>query len=402
MKKTAAFVLLITLYSMPAAYAQTLLPATFSDNTNPTFLSFYLPAKDLREKIAITEELTDLVKCFSVDSILKKRTQRHRVIGSRIINVLGWNWRSVNMKKIKVVGTVRKIGGVADKSHFKELDVNYDLIPHTQKYIDIHWSAYEAQMKTKKAQRQRDFTKPPFIYPTPETIDNYRLHCECTPYFKDDYREQINTHLYPVYSGNSLLAHKNFMHEHPTMGMYGALVLDCNHSCHPEIHPYEWLFWLDLSPEKDNVLDKISWVFGYLRDVSQRQRNWVKKSRSGVISFPFIFKTDNKNKEIYIEHNIIDEWRPEEFKSIKGIPDEAINLDFETFVYDIGKPGNSITVRTNKKLPDAAAKLWLTELNVDEKNGYVTGYINLALSMKNIYTGRVTMSKLQLSIPNPK
>ncbi|MGE3825754.1 MAG: hypothetical protein AB7G44_16145, partial [Bacteroidia bacterium] len=226
MKKLAAFVLLTMLCTMPAVYAQTLLPATFAYNTNATFLSFYLPAKELREKITITEELTDLVQCFSVDSILKKRKQRHRVIGSRIINVLGWNWRSINMKKIKVVGTVRKTGGVAEESHFKELDINYDIIPHTQKYIDIHWSAYQAQMKIKKAARQRDFTQPPFIYPTPETIDNYRMHCECTPYFKDDYREKINTHLYPVFPGNNLLAHKNFMHEHPTMGFYGAFVLD--------------------------------------------------------------------------------------------------------------------------------------------------------------------------------
>lgn len=385
--------LLIAFWQLQIANSQTLLPATFIDNTNLTFLSFYLPAKELREKISVAEELTDLVQCFSVDSILKKRKQRHRVIGSRIINILGWNWRSVNMKKIKVVGTVRKTGGVADKSHFKELDINYDLIPHTQKYIDIHWSAYEAQMKTKKAARQRDFTKPPFIYPTPETIDNYRLHCECTPYFEEGYRDQINTHLYPVYPGNNLLTHKNFMHEHPTMGMYGALVLDCNHSCHPEIHPYEWLFWLDLSPEKDNVQDKITWIYGYLRDVSLRQRNWVQKMRSGAISFPFIFKTDNQNKEIIIEHTITQEWRPDGLKRIKGIPDGAVTLDFETVVFDVGRPGNSITIKTNKKLPTEAGKIWLSNLNVDEKNGYITGYVNLAVSIENIYTGRVSFTR---------
>ncbi len=393
MKKTAAIVLLIMLCSIPAAFTQTLLPATFIDKTNTTFLSFYLPAKELREKISVAEELTDLVQCFSVDSILKKRKQRHRVIGSRIIHVLGWNWRSINMKKIKVVGTVRKISGVAEKAHFKELDVNYDLIPHTQKYIDIFYSGYQAQMKTKRAARERDFSQPPFTYPTPETIDNYRLHCECTPYFKDDYREKINTHLFPVYSGNNLLTHKNFMHEHPTMGMYGAFVLDCNHSCHPEIHPYEWLFWLDLSPEKDNVQDKISWIFGYLRDVSQRQRNWVKNMRSGAISFPFIFKTDNKNKEIFIEHTITQEWRPDGFSRIKGIPDGAVSLDFETLVFDVGRPGNSITIKTNQKLPAEAGKFWLSNLNVDEKNGYVTGYVNLAVSIENIYTGRISFTR---------
>jgi hypothetical protein len=394
--------LLIAFCQLPIANSQTLLPATFIDKTNPIFLSFYLPAKELREKISVAEELTDLVQCFSVDSILKRRKQRHRVIGSPVIDLLGWNWRAVQRNKQKVVGTVRKIGGVAEKPHFRELDVNYDLIPHTQKYIDIYYRGYQAQMKTRKAARQRDFSQPPFTYPTPETIDNYRVHCECTPYFKEGYREKINENLYPVLSGANLTTHKNFMHEHPTMGMYGAFVLDCNHSCHPEIHPYEWLWWLDLNPEKDNVQDKISWIFGYLRDVSQRQRNWVKKPRSGAISFPFIFKIDTKNKEIFIEHTITQKWCPDGLPRIKGIPDSAVTLDFDTLVFDVGRPGNSITLKSNQKLPADAGKLWLSNLNVDEKNGYVTGYVNLALSIENVYTGRVTMSKLQLSMPNPK
>ena len=393
MKKLAAFVLLIMLCSLPAAYAQTLLPATFADKTDATILNYFLPAKELREKIIVAEELTDLVQCFSVDSILKKRKQRHRVIGSPVIDLLGWNWRAINMKKIKVVGTVRKISNVDEKPHFREHDVNYDLIPHTKKYIDIHWSAYQAQMKTRKAARQRDLTNIPFVPPTLETIDNYRLHCECTPYFKNGFREEINKHLYPVMPGPDLVTHVNFKHEHPTMGMYGAFVLDCNHSCGPEIHPYEWLFWLDLNPEKDNVTDKITWVYGYLRDVSQRQRNWVKKPRSGVISFPFIFKTDNKNKEIFIEHTITQEWRPDGFSRIKDIPEGAATLDFERLVFDIGRPGNSITVKTNQKLPAEAGKFWLSNLNVDEKNGYVTGYVNLAVSIENIYTGRISFTR---------
>ncbi len=369
-----------------------LLPATFKETTNQTLLSYFLPAKELREKLVITEELTDLVNCFSVDSMLRRRIQHHRVIGSRIISILGWNWRSINKKKIKVVGTIKNINNPDDKPHFKEQDVNYNPIPHTKKYIDIFFSAYEAQKKTKRGARLHDITKTPFIYPTDSTINEYRLHCECTPPIKK-FGSQLNEYLYPCYSGADLMVHKNFMHAHPTMGLYGAFVLDCNHSCHPEIHPYEWIYWLDLSPQKDSVQDKISWIFGYLRDVSQRQSNWVKKPRSGEISFPFVFKMDNKNKELFIEHNINDKWRHDGFKRIKGIPPDAVNLDFETLVFDIGRPGNSITIKTNKKLVDAAAKLWLSELNVDEKNGYITGNVNLALSMENIYVGRITMTK---------
>lgn len=385
-----SFVLVL---SVSAQQRTALLPSTFVNETAPVFLYHFLPPAELREKIAKTEELTDLVNCFSVDSILKRRKQRHRVFGSPIIDLLGWNWRAISRHKIKVVGTVSKINNPAEKPHFREHDVNYNLIPHTQKYMDVHWTAYQAQMKTKKAQRQKKMNKPPFVPPTTETIDEYRLHCECTPLFKNGYREKLEENLYPVFSGANLLEHKNFMHAHPTMGMYGAFVLDCNHSCHPEIHPYEWLWWLDLSPEKDKTNDRISWIFGYLRDVAQRHRNWVKKPRSGIISFPFVFKSDNKNKEIFIEHNLNDNWRPDGFSRIKGIPENAVGLDFENLVFDIGKPGNSITIRTNKKLEDAPAKLWLSELNVDEKNGYVTGYINLALSIENIYAGRISITK---------
>ncbi len=366
------------------------LSATFSE-TSKTFTRLLLEPKKLREDIATAEELTDMVKCFSVDSILQRRKQRHRVVGSWIIDIFGWNWRSINMKKIKVVGTVRDIGNPDEKPHYREHDINYNLIPHTQKYTDIFFSAYQAQMKTKRAARQKDFTKPPFIYPAPETIDKYRIHCECTP--SEKHFKELDQHLYPVFSGANLLEHKNFMHAHPTMGMYGAFVLDCNHSCHPEIHPYEWLWWLDLSPEKDHVQDRISWIFGYLRDVSQRQRNWVKGPRSGVISFPFTFRMDNMNKEIYLEHNINDKWRPDKFKKIQGIPANALSLDFTETVFGIDKPGYEIKLRTNKKLENAAAKIWLSDLNVDETNGLITGYVNLAISVENIYTGRISMTK---------
>lgn len=393
MKKNYISLLAVFCLHFFSVSAQTLLPATFINETNPVFLNFFLPPAELREKIAIAEELTDLVKCFSVDSILKMRKQRHRVIGSPFIDLLGWNWRAITRNKLKVVGTVIRISGIDEKPHFREHDVNYDLIPHTKKYIDIHWSAYQAQMKTKKAARQRDFSKPPFISPTLEIIDKYRVHCEVTPYFKNDFRQKIHDHLYPVFPNPNLLEHKNFMHAHPTMGMYGAFVLDCNHSCHPEIHPYEWLFWLDLSPEKDNNSDKFSWIYGYLRDVSQRMRNWVKKPRSGIISIPFIFKNDNKKKEIHIEHNIIDKWRSDGFHRIKGIPESAVNLDFEKMIFNIGKPENSISVVTNKKISDAAAKMWLSNLNVDEKNGYTTGYINMAMSIENVYAGRISFTK---------
>ena len=368
-----------------------LLPATFTETFNPLFLKLLSAPQKLRENIIMAEEITDLVQCFTVDSILKRKTQRHRVIGSPFIDFFGYNWRAVNGKKIKVVGTVGTANNPPEKTHYREYDINYNLFPHVQKYIDIFFSAYIAQKNTKKAQRLRDTTQVPFIYPTTETLDKYRMHCECSPSQK--HLKELNEFFYPVITGTNISMHPNFKNEHPTMGMYGAFALDCNHSCHPEIHPYEWLWWLDLNPDKDKITNKISWMVGFLRDVAQRQRAWVKKPRAGSISFPFVFRIDNKEKYIFIEHLVNDKWRFDGLKKIKGIPDSALNLDFETIAFEIGKPEYSILIKTNKKLMNAAAKFWLSGLNVDEKNGIITGFINLAMAVENVYAGRITMSK---------
>ena len=260
--------------------------------------------KFISDNDSLNEHLVDLVKVFSVDSVLPSKSQRHRVAEMGwFISMLGYKWKAFSMTKQKFVGTERdgiRVPGWPPQ--FTEYDVNFNLIAHTRKYINVVWPLYEAKCKRNRFGRIKDLNAAPCIYPeTLKNIDRYRMHCEITPPL--DYVHLLNEKFYPCYRPNSSKEHHNIGSDYTTFGMYGALVSDYNHTGGAEIHPYDWIWWYDTHPDRLNEKSQ-TWFFGFMKEGSKRFRGWYKKKhpRVGQISVPFSWKTKKEGKQTTIKN----------------------------------------------------------------------------------------------------
>jgi CpeT protein len=313
-------------------------------------------------------------------------------VGGGLIRVLGFRWKSVNQTRQKMVGWVNKhyLHGMNDEAQFTEYDINYDLIPSLDRYKDLAYYAYQEQFGMKKAKKKKEKGNVPFIYP-PDDADmtKYRFHCENTPAL--DFRTQLNTMFFPVHRNNDLSKHPNFMNPHPVMGMYGILVLDCNHGCHPEIHPYEWVWWLNLTEEKT------TWNVGFLRDVSNRFKHWSTKRRTGEINVPFTFSLDEENWSIQIDHQMFGNFSEEGFKEL-DLQGEYYAFDETSRVFELGNDlnGQSITVNSNVKIPYESLQYALRNLKLNKQEKLLTGELHLAMSINEVYTAEIITSSSKI------
>ena len=98
------------------------------------------------------------------------------------------------------------------------------------------------------------------------------------------------------------------------MGFYGAYCLDCNHNCHPEMHPYEWTWWLNL---KDGESTNKTWLIGLFHEGSNRFPKWSKNPMTGEIKIPFAFAIGQDsplNCGITIDHLVFSKFEDAEIK----------------------------------------------------------------------------------------
>ncbi|MFM1876392.1 MAG: hypothetical protein RL266_2129 [Bacteroidota bacterium] len=344
---------------------------------------------------SLNEELVDLVRAFSVDSILPSKSQRHRVgEAGWIISIFGYKWKALNMTKQKFVGTERD--GIRVPGHgprFTEYDVNFNLIPRTKKYIDLTWVGIKQQRDKNRFNRIKNFDEAPWIYPeTLENIKRYRMHCEITP--PQEYLPLLNEKFYPVMQPNSSKDHPNIGSDYTTYGLYGAFVADYNHTGHPEIHPYEWLWWYDTHPDRLNEKSQ-TWYVGYMKEASNRFRGWYKKKepRVGQVSVPFVFDLKNDTLKITLEHLLHDMFNAEWLSKLQGIPETASDLYFweKTFTFtDVGLKGKVIRYSTSNPIRREGMKTWFSDLNWDKENKLLTGYLNLGVSVENVYAAKLS------------
>lgn len=344
---------------------------------------------------SLNEELVDLVKAFSVDSILPSKSQRHRVgEAGWIISIFGYKWKALNMTKQKFVGTERD--GIRVPRHgprFTEYDVNFNLIPRTKKYIDLVWVGIEQQRDKNRFKRIKNFDEAPWIYPeTLENIKRYRMHCEITP--PQEYLPLLNEKFYPVMQPNSSREHPNIGSDQTTYGMYGAYVADYNHTGHPEIHPYEWLWWYDTHPDRLNEKSQ-TWFFGYMKEASNRFRGWYKKKepRVGQISVPFSFDLKNDTLKITLEHLVHDKFNAEGLENLQGVPENASDLYFSVkdFAFENDEMKDKvIQYTTSNPIKREGLKTWFSELNLDKEKNLLTGYLNLGVSVENLYNAKLS------------
>lgn len=328
----------------------------------------------------------DMVDAYTLDSTFTRKTERHRVFGGGIIRVLGFRWKSIDQTRKKMVGWVNKhyLHDIDYEAHFTEYDINYDLIPELDKYKDLAYDAYQAQLGMKKAKKKKQKDEEPFIYPSEDSdLTRYRFHCEVTPAV--EFRSQLNAMFYPVHRNNDLSKHPNFMNPHPVMGMYGVYVLDCNHSCHPEIHPYEWIWWLNLTEEKT------SWNVGFMRDVSNRFKHWSSAPRTGGINIPFSFSLEEKDWTIHVDHQMFGNFSEEGFNQL------SLDGDYYTFnelerEFKLEGLEATITVLSNVKIPYESAQYAIKNVKLDTNNQILSGELFLAMSINEVYTAEISTS----------
>lgn len=372
-------------------------PLTIS-STEPTSDKWLLLTKSrqyISENDSMNEHLVDLVKVFSVDSILPSKSQRHRVAEAGwIISIFGYKWKALSMTKQKFVGTERD--GIRVPSwppHFTEYDVNFNLIPHTRKYIDVLWPAYEQKCAKNRFKRIKNLDEAPCVYPkTLENISKYRLHCEITPPL--DYVFMLNSKFYPCHRPNSSKEHHNIGTDYATFGMYGAFVADYNHTGGPELHPYEWIWWYDTHPDRLEEKSQ-TWFLGFMKEGSNRFRGWYKKKepRVGQISVPFAFDLKNDTLKITLEHLVYDTFDANAIYNLKSIPENASDLNFSRRFFTFSETaasGKVIMFQTSNPIATDALKTWFSELNWDKQNDLVTGYLNLGVSVANLYNAKLS------------
>lgn len=366
---------------------QTFLP------TPDGYLNLLKPLKEIRENTVLNESIVDLASVYLTDSILPRKFERHQlpVIGG-FTRMAGFRWLSINGRKEKYVGTAKNGFRIPGGVHFTEYDVNINLVPHLKRYIDLSYAAYTRQKKIGRYKKENNhYTGPPFVYPDEETdLSVYHVHCELTP--PAPYREMIDDLFYPIIPGSSAAQHLHFGDENFTAGLYGAYVSDCNHDCHPEIHPYEWLWWLNVHPSLDEEENSKTWLLGLFREGSNRMPRWSPAPRTGEIAIPFIFPAGSKELVIELQHLVYGRFNEEGFRQLANIPADAKQFDATEEKFLLEEKNTGIVLKTNAVVKSPALKYWFSPLNYDEQRELISGQLHIAVSNDDLYTAKVKFS----------
>ncbi len=361
------------------------------NSVDPLYSSLWEKKEVIRDDFVLNEKLLDMFHVWETDSILKKKRERHRVFGAAIIPLFGFYWSPITKRKEKYVGTVKGEARVPGEERFTEYDVNFNMVPHLPRYIALAYVGHIEEKRRDRHKTEQKVNRPPFTYPnSPKDLERLHLHNECTP--SVEHRKLLDSLFYPTIRPNNLKDHPNFGEEGVTLGMYGAFVSDCNHNCHPEIHPYEWLWWMDLNPKKEHKPNEIAFYIGLLRDVSNRMRHWSSAPRTGLMSVPFSFPADANSYEISLEHLVTDIFYPEVLSEKIEAAASAYNLNFTEKVINLNGISKSITFKNEEKINHEGIKWWVSDVVLDEAQNLVTGKLNFVMSVRNLYTARVAFS----------
>ncbi len=363
--------------------------------TEKAFKNLLLSNKAIAANDTINEEILDLVNPLVLDSVLGRKKEHHQLfLVGWLIHAFGdYNWRAVSMVKDKFVGTVRS-NTRSGSEEYTEYDINYDLNFHLNKYLNKVFYSYDTQKKYHRQDFRRrhrtNYDAPPFTRDTNDIdIKKYRLHCEMTP--PAPFRVQLHYLFFPTQPDMALKDHPNFGTDHPSMGFYGASCLDCNHNCHPECHPYEWTWWLNLHASDEHA--KV-WLTGLFYEGSNRFKHWSRAPKIGKISIPFAFKINDDSKNypsINIEHLVFNKFLDRDLNKIE-VADTTFGGKLENRLIEVDDTSGAkfgINVNFKSVLPTNGLKYWLSDINWDAKNRILSGYFNLATAVKELYTSRI-------------
>lgn len=370
----------------------TALSQTFPAENNATpekFSGFLLSNQQIAANDTLNELLLDLVNPIVSDSIVKRKKQHHKVGGFGIFaHLFGYNWRAFDLQKQKMCGTVVRAPRSSEEQ-FSEYDINFDLIFHQRKYLHYMFSMYDQQKvynrQDIRKDHRTDYDTTPFVRDTNViNLRDYQLHCELTPDSK--YRDSLNKYFFPTRRGaGGLKDHSNFQDKHPSAGFYGLLCSDCNHNCKPEMHPYEWMWWMKLN-DNDQSSSK-EWNVGLFHEGSNRQKNWSKNPKTGSIRIPFAFVVTDDSK-IRVEHRVHGEFDQKHLKQLH-IPSTAFSSRQKFRTIQLPDQSINLQLEFNEVIDSEALQYWFEQLNYDTSTSVLSGYFCFAVAVKDLYTCKI-------------
>ena len=381
-----------------SSLGQTVYPISTYHTISSDFAHLLLTNEQIENNDTVNEKILDLAEVMVHDSMIERIREHHHLflIGWFIHTFGHFNWRAINPVKEKFVGTVRSYTRSA-KERYSELDINFNLYFHLDKYLWHMFRSVDIQRKIARqdirSHQKINYAQAPYIRDSSHIdMTQYRLHCELTP--ARHFRSQLHDLFYPIYRDMDLAQHINFGSRYPSMGFYGVNCLDCNHSCHSELHPYEWLWWMNLHTISQT--DK-TWLVGLMKDGSSRFHHWSHNPKTGRISIPFalpIYSTTTQNK-IRIDHLVYGSFVETGLISLH-LPSPIISPDSAKVSVLLQGEGHiqiPIEISFNHIISTPGLRYWLSDINWDGQHKIISGYFNMATSVIDGYTMRVTFSR---------
>lgn len=370
------------------AISQSALPA------QTAIQSLVLDDVKLREDIIATEQVLDLVNAVVLDSVIEDKKQRHKGFGGWMLQrVLTRYWVSLDSNKRKYVGTCSRqykiYDGIAD-----EFDMNIFLMPHLPSYIDMAAKAFEVARKKPRGDKAFRYDSPE-NYPLPEKLKYkdfgyFTVECELTP--PNQFREILDANFLPMTAGHQALEeHPNFGQQYPSFGMTGTWCLDCNHNCRPEIHPIEWLWWLDMSADRPGGPHAKSWMLSLMNDASNRFNDWSPSPMQGSIALPFALPVQAESMTINLQHIASDEIENSE-PSV--LPEGQSIIQPGVVKASIAKPdgGNlTVAISADQGWKGNDFSIDWGELKLDKENQVYTGFVRIHVAIATVFASRVTI-----------
>lgn len=350
------------------------------------------PDADLRGQVVATEEVLDLVEASVADSVVDKRRQHLKGLGGWIAHhTVARYWQYYDSTKRKYIGTHSRPYKIYDGVGM-EKDINVFIMPHLPQYVEMVRAGFEVALERPRDVDGFRFDKPA-DFPLPEPLKfeergYLTVECEVTP--PQRFVEPFHAQFLPAKDGEYLLKDlPNMGVPYPSLGMTGVWCMDCNHNCRPEIHPIEWMWWLDLREDRPGGPDAKSWMVALMFDDSRRFPDWNQSPMTGEIALPFVLPGDAATLEVTLEvlmgdliEGVSEQWVPAR-DGWPLAPEATLKLPLA------GSDSQSVAIEGLGQWPVGALKVWVTEAaGVGTQR---RGHLHIAGKVESLLAMRVTI-----------
>jgi len=118
-----------------------------------------------------------------------------------------------------------------------------------------------------------------------------------------------------------------------------------------------------------------------------------KEPRVGQISVPFVFDLKNDTLKITLEHLVHDLFNSEGMTRLEGVPESASDLYFseKSFSFENSElKGKMVQFTTSNPIQREGLKTWFSDLNLDKDANLLTGYLNIGVSVDQLYNAKIS------------